>query len=324
MARPREDLAWRVGQVCYSGAMFTSAPVELGALVAAGVAGRPIDARALIAELDDDRVADLESTARAQLAELPTPLFAHADSPLTRERSALHRVAAYAADRLGRPEELIDLLRGDWLEGRSVVPLLELLSLHGFMDEANLTARLALFSAEGSEEERIEDFLTAGGRPPDGWVEAVREFARAPSRDGWRELLQFTPDEVYYHRVRSTLRLLRRLGVDPDMVFQLATADAVTPDAIELAESGLVSVATILERMNEGTPESRALWLGLAARAAFEQGDHFGVARFLGEAYRVGSEGYLPTIQAMDIRDEADDELHHMLDRAGVPRFTEE
>ncbi len=107
------------------------------------------------------------------------------------------------------------------------------------------------------------------------------------------------------------------------MVFQLATADAVTPDAIELAESGLVSVATILERMNEGTADSRPLWLGLAARASFEQGDRFGAARFLSEAYRIGRDGFFPTIQAMDIREEADEELQHMLDRAGVPRFEE-
>ncbi|TNF29921.1 MAG: hypothetical protein EP329_14600 [Deltaproteobacteria bacterium] len=294
---------------------------DLGDLVAAGVAGHPVDAHALIGELDDDGVRALETLARAELARLPTPLFEHVDSSLTRERAALRRVVAHAADRLGRPDELIDVFRSDWLRGQSVVPLLEILRTQGLVDEANLTARLALFTAEGSEEERIEEFLTAGGRPPDGWIEAVRAFARAPSRDGWRELLQFTPDDVYYYRVRSTLRLLRRLGVDPDVVFQLATTDAVTPDAIELAESGLVSVPTILERMNEGPEDSRPLWLGLAARAAFEQGDRFGAARFLGEAYRIGREDYLPTIQAMDIRDEADDELQHMLDRAGVPRF---
>jgi hypothetical protein len=303
--------------------MVTSMALELGTLVAAGVAGRPVDAGSLVAGLDDAGVRALEETARDELARLPTPLFEHVDDALTRQRSALRRVAAHAADRLGRPDELIDLLRGDWLRGRSVVPLLDLLRAHGLVDEANLTARLALFSAEGNEEERIEEFLTAGGRPPDGWLDAVRAFARAPSRDGWRELLQFTPDEVYYHRVRSTLRLLRRLGVDPDMVFQLATADAVTPDAIELAESGLVSVATILERMNEGTADSRPLWLGLAARASFEQGDRFGAARFLSEAYRIGRDGFFPTIQAMDIREEADEELQHMLDRAGVPRFEE-
>jgi len=301
--------------------MFTSLALELGTLVDAGVAGRPVDVTSLVAGLDEEGLRVLEGVARSELSRLPTPLFEHQDSALTRRRAALRQVAAHAADRLGRPEELIDLLRNDWLRGRSVVPLLELLRAHGLVDEANLTARLALFSAEGNEEERIEEFLTAGGRPPDGWIEAVRAFARAPSPDGWRDLLRFTPPEVYYHRVRSTLRLLRRLGVDPDVVFELATADAVTPDAIELAESGLVSVATILERMNEGPPESRALWLGLAARAAFEQGDRFGATRFLSEAYRVGKDGFFPTIQAMDIREEADDELQAMLDRAGVPRF---
>lgn len=284
-----------------------------------------MDVPALLTGLGEADLAAAEGHAREALVALPTPLFPHIESPLARRRSALRRVAAHASDLLGRPDELLDILRNDWLRGASVMPLLRTMRAHDRGDEANVTARLALMSAEGREEEEIEDFLSSSGAPPDGWTDAVRAFARRPSREGWESLLQFTPPEVYYHRVRSTLRLLRRLGVEPDVVFDLATYDAVTPDAIELAESGLVSVGRILARMAEGTPESRPLWLGLAARAAFEQGDRFGTVRFLSEAYQVGDEPFfLPTIQTMDIREQADDELHEMLDRGGVPRFDDD
>ena len=301
--------------------MVNSLASQLDAWVDAVVEGRAAEPEDLVAGRSDAELEALVDAARDAVERLPTPLFEHVDTPLTRRRAALARVVAHAADRLGRAAALIDVLRSDWLRGESVVPLLHALHREGLVDEANLTARLALLSAEGGEEERIEEFLSAGGQPPDGWIEAVRDFAREPSLEAWEELFRFTPSEFYYHRLRSTLRMLRRLGVAPDMVFRLATHDAVTPDAIELVESGTVSVGTVLQRMADGAPEARPLWLGLAARAAFAQGDRFGAVRFLSEAYRIGQGDYLPIFQAMEIREEADDDLHQMLDRAGVPRF---
>ncbi len=293
----------------------------LDAYAEAGERGTSPDPATIVAELDAPECAQLEALVRERLRALPTPIFAGSGDALERRRAALGRLVAHLADRLGRPGELIDVHRGDWLRGGSVMPLLELLRDHHRADEATMTARLALLSAEGAEEEAIEAFLTRDGQPPDGWARAVRAFARAPSVEGWEALFQFTPPEVYYHRVRATLRLLRRLGVPSDTVFKLATHRGVTPDAIELAESGAVDVNTILDRMTEAPARSRSLWLGLAARAAFAQGDRFGTVRFLSEAYRASAEGYLPVIQTTEIREQADDELNAMLDRAGVPRF---
>ncbi|MCB9732764.1 MAG: hypothetical protein H6745_09160 [Deltaproteobacteria bacterium] len=293
---------------------------RLTALVEANAAGRPLDIETYLDDLDGDGVAAVERAARERLAELPTPLHA-SESPLALRRAALERLAAFAADRLGRPEGLMDVLRRDWLRGDSVIPLLLALDERGRGDEAHFTARLALIGAEGDEEERIERFLSEGGAPPDGWPDAVRAFARSPSVERFRDLLRFTPPAVYEARVRGTLRYLRRLGVPSDTVFKLATVDGIRSEAIELVESGLVSVEAVLARIAESPPETAPFWWGLAARAAFAQGDHFGTVRYLAEAYKRPESEYLPTIQAFDIREQASAELHEMLDRAGVPRF---
>lgn len=293
---------------------------RLTALVEASAGACSIDIEAHLEALEEDAVAAVERAARARLAELPTPLHA-GETPLGLRRAALERLVAHAADRLGHPDDLMDILRRDWLRGESVMPLLLALDARGRSDEAHFTARLALIGAEGEEEEGIERFLSEGGAPPDGWPDAVRAFAKSPSVERFRDLFLFTPPAVYEARVRGTLRYLRRLGVPSDIVFGLATVDGIRSEAIELVESGVVSVEAVLAQVQRSPPETAPFWWGLAARAAFTQGDHFGTVRYLAEAYKRPESEYLPTIQAFDIRELADAELHEMLDRAGVPRF---
>jgi hypothetical protein len=91
------------------------------------------------------------------------------------------------------------------------------------------------------------------------------------------------------------------------------------PEAIELVERGLVDPETCVRRGDEGPPLARAVWLGLAAQAAFARGDRFGTVRLLREACRIADPAFPPIASMMSIREQADDELREMLDRAGVP-----
>ena len=279
------------------------------------------DVAAAVATLAAAQRSEAEAWARAELLRLPTPLFAPPDDPLRRRREALQLIAAHLASLDGRPEELIDCLRAQWLRGDSVLPLLRALREAGHSRLASTTARLAAFSAEDAEAEAIETFLEQDGNPPEGWQEAIRDFAKNPSLDGWSELVQFIPLDHYYYRIRAALRLLRRLGVAPTMLFRLATQDGVTPEAVDLVESGLVSPAEVLEAAQNQGPASQPLWLGLAARAAFADGDMLGTVRYLKAAYSHGDGRLRPDLQASDIRAAGDDALNEALDRAGVPHF---
>jgi hypothetical protein len=104
------------------------------------------------------------------------------------------------------------------------------------MDEAPFAAtvaRLALAAPDCADREALEQLLVSAGRPPAEWDDALADFARSPSVEAWDELHRFTPPDVYYDRVRDALRVLRSLGVDPGLLFQLATHRGTVPDAIE-------------------------------------------------------------------------------------------
>ncbi len=107
--------------------------------------------------------------------------------------------------------------------------------------------------------------------------------------------------------------------MDPDLLFRFATRLGTTPDAVELAESGLVDPDTIKARADEGTPQARGLWLGLAAQAALARGDRLGAVRLLREAFEQAVDPFTPDTSAAAIRDLADDELRELLDKAGIP-----
>jgi hypothetical protein len=133
--------------------------------------------------------------------------------------------------------------------------------------------------------------------------------------------MRFTPNEAYYQRTRNTLRILRRLGTDPNALFRCATRHGTVPDAFALVQSGEVDPETVVARADEASPAARGLWLGLAAEAAFARGDDLGTVRLLKMAYAEAAEGLGPRMSVMSIRAAASPELQEMLDRVGVPRF---
>lgn len=207
-----------------------------------------------------------------------------------------------------------------WLAGGSALPLVESLFTDGQSDEAAACARFALADPECKDRDRIEEIVKRIASPPDGWTEAVLRFSNDPSLDAWERMMRFTPPDMIYQRLRYTIALLQRLGTDPGTVFRCATHFGTTPDAIGLVESGAVDPEVVAQRAGEA-PMAAGIWLGLAAQAAFARGDAFGVVRYLQKAYERADPSYPPDLSAMRIREEADDELHEMLDKIGVPRF---
>lgn len=268
----------------------------------------------------DDAPAGLEAWARTALEDLPVPLRPRADDPLVRRRRALGLVAAEMARRRGDTSELEELLRDDWLGGGSAVPYLRLLIALGRKDEAGPYGRIAVGDPK-EDAMTIHALLQDAADAADSWVEAVRSFVHDPSEDGWDDLMRFVPEDDFYERLRFTIALLLRMGVAPDTVFWCATRDGVTADAIGLAETGAASPDAIRERAARGSPASVGLWLGLAAQSAHARGDEFLCVRLLREAYETHVAPLEPTSSAMAIRETADDDLHTMLDAAGIPRF---
>ncbi len=270
----------------------------------------------------DDAPGDLEVWARSAMAEIPVPLRPRPDQPLTRRRRALRFIAAEMARRRGDAAELEALLRDDWLTGGSAVPYIKLLLAVGRKEEAGIYGRLAAAHAKADSSE-IDALLQDAADAADSWVAAVRAFVEDPSEDGWDDLMRFVPGDAFYERARFTLALLIRFGVDPDLVFWCATRDGVTPDAIGLAETGAASPNAIRKRAAHGSSLSIGLWLGLAAQSALARGDQFLAVRLLREAYEKHMSPFEPLSSAMWIREHADDELHAMLDSAGIPHFGE-
>jgi len=132
--------------------------------------------------------------------------------------------------------------------------------------------------------------------------------------------MSFTPHELLYQRTRNTLRVLRRLGVDANVLFRCATRNGTVPDAFELVQSGQVDPETVVVRAEEAPPGTRAMWLGLAAEAAFARYDELGTVRLLKMAFAVPNEGFGPDTSVMAIRDRASDELNTILDKVGIPK----
>lgn len=270
----------------------------------------------LVASLPKQDVEGGEEDVRRKLAGLPVPLRPQ-DDPVPDRRRELQRVAAVLAARAGRTQELVGVLMRDLRDGASARPLVALLLATGEPAFAATIARLALTSSDCQDRVALEELLSAAGRPPDGWSEALVEFARSPSVDGWDELMRFTPLDVYYDRVRHALRLLRGHGVDPVLLFRLATRHGTTPDAVELVETGLVPPDAVASR-GEGSPAA-PMWFALAAVAAQARRDRFAVARHLREAWNAPDIYGMVESLTMKIRERADDELLRLLDDAGVP-----
>lgn len=203
-----------------------------------------------------------------------------------------------------------------WFNGQSSLPVVMRLRELGYEDEAAAHARLALRDADCKDREALEQVLLEIASAPDGWLDALADFARNPSLERWDELMQFVPEDVFYQRLRHTIATLDRLGCEGNMLFRCATKTGMTSDVFDLVRSGRVDPEVIEER-GSGSP-ARATWLGLAAQASFARGDRFAVIRYLREAAREPS-AVLAMASISEIRHEADEALNDDLDKAGVP-----
>jgi hypothetical protein len=216
-----------------------------------------------------------------------------------------------------RDSELTFLTRR-WFNGESSLPLIQRLREMGHHDEAAAWARLALRDPDCKDRAALEAALQEISGAPDDWLDALADFARAPSEQRWDALMQFVPEEVFYHRLRNTIATLMRLGCDGNALFRCATKSGITSDVFDLASSGTVD-PHVIEQRGDASP-ARPMWLGLAAQAAFARGDRFAVIRYLREASRDEGTAFFAWASISEIRDRADEELNAELDRVGVPR----
>jgi hypothetical protein len=221
---------------------------------------------------------------------------------------------------LQRDFELRNAERRWLLEGQSALPVVKLLEGQGAKAEAAAVARLALARPDCQDAAELEAMLARIAAVPAGWDEALAGFAKAPTPEGWRELMRFAPLEYFYQRTRDAIRRLRKLGVDGDSIFRCASEYGITPDLIELVEDGCVAVATIVERAAR-SGGARTAYIGLAAEAAFLRGDMLGTVRLLREAIAHENEWCTAVPHVFFIRERASPEQIDLLDRAGIPRI---
>lgn len=204
-----------------------------------------------------------------------------------------------------------------WFNGGSALPVVQRLMELNSQGEAAATARLALQYPDCPDREALENALHEIAGASDAWLDALAAFARDPDETRWEELMRFVPEEVFYQRLRDTIATLLRLGCDGNILFRCATRAGMTSDVYELATSGTVD-PEVIEQRGAGSP-ARAVWIGLAAQAAFARGDRFGVVRYLREASRE-RDVFLAWASISEIRSEADEALNAELDQVGVPR----
>ena len=207
-----------------------------------------------------------------------------------------------------------------WLDGGPPLPLIRLLLEAGDSVKAAVIARLVLSKPDCPDRIEIEGVLDQMDRAPAGWDDALQNLARNPTVEGWEALMRFNPDGLAYNRHRNALRKLRGYGVDANLLFRFATQPAITPEAMELVEDGLVTPETVLAR-NEESRGAQAYFLGLAAEAAFLRGDMIGTIRWLRQAYSRENEWCAPDFAVFFIRERASEEQQAALDNAGIPRL---
>lgn len=211
----------------------------------------------------------------------------------------------------------LDALQQQWLGGGSALPLVRLLVSRGKGDHAAAIARLVLGRDDCVDAAEIEQCLDEIDEASDEWREQLASMARDPSVDRFEELMRFVPPNLIYQRLRNSIRKLKKLGVDANLLFRCATNIGMTPEAIELVEEGLVEPETILARGEQSA--ARATYLGLAAEAAYLRGDLVSTIRYLRDA--VLSEGEFSTAlpHIYFIREQASPDVNAILDRAGIP-----
>jgi hypothetical protein len=216
-----------------------------------------------------------------------------------------------------RNEAMITFLFRRWAGGESIVPAVELLVELGREEEAAAIGRLALADPHCLDRPRLDELLLQIGQVGQSWISALDQVVADPRPEQFERLVRFTPPELLYQRLRLAVPLLRRRGCDPDALFRIAAPQGMTPDLIELAQSGEVSPETI-ERHAESSAAA-AGWLGLAAEAAHARGDRLGTVRLLRKACSDPDHGSLAFASIHNIRKMADADLNADLSRAGVP-----
>lgn len=212
--------------------------------------------------------------------------------------------------------EVTFLLR-TWINGGSALPAVRMMIENGYGFEAACTANVAMKRPDCDEREALLDIIGEVANTSDEWVEALREFARAPSEERWDELFRFAPEDVFYQRLRHTIAILMALRCDADILFRCAFKNGMTSDAFDVARSGLVDPQTIVAR-GDGSP-ARSAWLGLAALAAFARGDRWNTIGYLREACLDEETAFLAWASISEIRQDADEELIAQLDALDIP-----
>lgn len=207
----------------------------------------------------------------------------------------------------------------EWLsEGGSAVPVVELLLEMERPGEAATIGRLALrMETSEADRETIETLLAKIESTPPGWSDALAEFAQNPSRDTWDAIIRFSPLERIYDWAERAVRDLMAIGCSGDHIILYASQTGLTPGMIGLVEEGHVSVEALVERGNR-TEAARAIWLGLAAQAAYIHGDRFGAIALLRESRSNENDLVTAAASVLWLREMADDEMKEMMRKAGV------
>lgn len=214
----------------------------------------------------------------------------------------------------------LDHAQSHWLGGGSALPLVQLHLSRGEVDEAAAVARLALDRPDCEDADAIEQLLDGVDEAPPDWDDTLRSFAANPSVERWREIMRFVPDDLYYQRLRNSIRRLRKWGTDPNVLFTCACELGMTPDAIILVEEGLVHPSVIEERA-QNARGGKATYFGLAATAAFLANDIVGAIRLLRESAAHETALCSPEPHIFFIRERATAEVNALLDKAGIAQL---
>jgi hypothetical protein len=200
------------------------------------------------------------------------------------------------------------------------LPVVELLAARGAKIEAATFARLALAKPDCPDAEKLRAVLAGLSSPPTGWDEALAGFARSPSAEHWSDLMRFIPEDLFHLRMRDIVGRLLQLGLDGDTIFSYASDVGLTPDLIELVEQGRVSIKA-LEQRAARAGGAKTTYFGLAAQAAFLQGDMLGTVRLLRLSLAQENEWCSALPHVRFIRDRASSEQAQLLERSGVLPF---
>lgn len=195
--------------------------------------------------------------------------------------------------------------------------MVQLLMQMGREQEVGAVARLVLSQKECIDAEEIEAILALIESTPAGWSESIERFAEKPSEEHWSAIVRFAPEERIYDWTRKAWRDLRRKNCDPNAMIRFATQTGITPDAMELVEEGGVSPETLIERGSQ-KGAAKSFWLGLAAQAAYLQGEKFRAVSLLREAVGAESDFSTPMGSIWFLREQEDPELEAMMKSAGV------